>query len=94
MRMTLEKTRIERERIEAGLRAFGCEIFPSVGNYIAAKTSKPAPDVVRMLQEDHGIMIGRLMVPGYEDYMRTTGRADDTDALLAALPSVLGRQDR
>jgi histidinol-phosphate aminotransferase len=36
-------------------------------------------------------MIGRLMAPGFEDYIRiTTGRAEDTDALLAALEGILG----
>jgi histidinol-phosphate aminotransferase len=51
----------------------------------------PAAEVVAAV-ERHGIMIGRLMAPGYERYIRiTTGTAEDTDALLAALKDVLGK---
>lgn len=90
MRSILERTRIERERIAEGLARLGCEVFPSVGNYLAAKTPKPAPEVVAAMLKDHGIMIGRLMIPGYEDFIRiTTATAEDTDALLDALGTVL-----
>jgi histidinol-phosphate aminotransferase len=92
MRSILERTRIERERIAEGLARLGCEVFPSVGNYLAAKTPKAAPDVVAAMLKDHGIMIGRLMIPGYEDFIRiTTATAEDTDALLDALGTVLAR---
>ncbi|MDF1793931.1 MAG: histidinol-phosphate transaminase, partial [Thalassobaculaceae bacterium] len=89
MTSIVERTRIERERMEAGLAKLGCEAFPSVGNYLSAKTPKPAAEVVAEV-EKRGIMIGRLMAPGYEDHIRiTTGRAEDTDALLTALAEVL-----
>ena len=89
-RSILERTRIERERIAAGLARLGCEAFPSVGNFISAKTPKPAADVCAGL-EARGVMISRLHAPGYDDYIRiTTGNADDTDALLKALEEVLG----
>lgn len=89
MRSIVERTRVERERLETGLAALGCESFPSVGNYLSSKTPKPAAEVVAEV-EKRGIMIGRLMAPGYGDYIRiTTGRAEDTDALLAALAEVL-----
>lgn len=89
MRSIVERTRVERERLEAGLVRLGCEAFPSVGNYLSARTPIPAADVVAEV-EKRGIMIGRLMAPGYEDYIRiTTGRAEDTDALLDALAQVL-----
>lgn len=88
-RSILERTRVERERIAAGLVRLGCELFPSVGNFLAAKTPKPAGDVVKAL-ETRGIMIGQLGAPGFTDYIRiTTATADDTDALLAALAEVL-----
>ena len=89
-RSILERTRVERERIAAGLVRLGCEPFPSVGNFIAARTPKPAGAVCAEL-EARGVMIGRLGAPGFDDYIRiTTGTADDTDALLAALAEVLG----
>jgi len=92
----LERTRIERERLDAGIRTLGFEPFPSVGNYLAARVparcGMTAAEIVGRLIEEHGIMIGRLMVPGFEDYIRiTTGRTEDTDALLAALEDMLGR---
>ena len=89
-RSILERTRIERERIMAGIARLGCEAFPSVGNFVAARTPKPAGEVCAGL-EARGVMISRLGAPGYDDYVRiTTGNADDTDALLAALAEVLG----
>lgn len=89
-RSILERTRIERERIMAGIARLGCEAFPSVGNFVAARTPKPAGEVCAAL-EARGVMISRLHAPGYDDYVRiTTGTADDTDALLAALAEVLG----
>ena len=89
MKSIVERTFVERQRLEAGLARLGCESFPSVGNYLSSRTPKPAAEVVAEV-EKRGIMIGRLMVPGFEDYIRiTTGRAEDTDALLAALEEVL-----
>ena len=91
MNMILDRTAVERERIIAGLRALGADPLPTVGNYIAAPMPMPAAEVVAAV-ERHGIMIGRLMAPGYERYIRiTTGTAEDTDALLAALKDVLGK---
>lgn len=88
-RSILERTRVERERIIAGITRLGCEPFPSVGNFIAAKTPKP-PAAVCAALEAKGIMISRLMAPGFDGYIRiTTGTADDTDALLAALAEIL-----
>ena len=64
--------------------------YPSAGNSDAANTPKPAGEVSAAL-EARGVMIPRLHAPGYDDYVRiTTGNADDTDALLAALAEVLG----
>lgn len=90
MRSILERTRVERERLAAGLAALGCEVFPSVGNFLSARTPKPAAEVVAAL-EARGIMIGRLMAPGFDDYIRiTTGTGEDSEALLAALAEILG----
>lgn len=89
MRSILERTRVERERIAAGLARLGCEVFPSVGNFLAARPPKPAAAVCAAM-EAKGVMISRLMAPGFDGYIRiTTATADDTDALLAALAEVL-----
>jgi histidinol-phosphate aminotransferase len=85
----LTQTAEERRRLDAGLRRLGCRPFPSVGNFIAAATDRPAADIVAALAA-RGIMISRLMAPGYQDYLRiTVSTADDTDALLAALSDIL-----
>jgi len=79
----------ERERVSSGLAALGCAPMPSVGNFVTAKTSRPAAEVVSELQ-DRGILIGRLAAPGFETHIRiTVGTAEDTDALLAALKDIL-----
>lgn len=85
----LEKTRIERERLTAGLIALGAEPFPTVANFVTAKMDRPAADIVAALFEK-GVMISRLIHPGYENYIRVTvGSDEDTDGFLAALKDVL-----
>lgn len=85
----LDETARERGRLDAGLRRLGCHPFASVGNFIAAASDRPAAEIVAALA-DKGIMISRLMAPGYENYLRiTVSTADDTDALLAALADIL-----
>lgn len=87
--MLLEKTRIERERLVAGLQALGGAPFPTVANFVTAKMDRPAGEIVSALLE-RGVMIGRLMHPGYENYIRVTvGSPEDTDAFLEALRDVL-----
>src|SRR3546814_11508722 len=78
-RSILERTRIERERIMAGIARLGCEAFPSVGNFVSARTPKPAGEVCAAL-ETRGVIISRLHAPGSADYVRIpTGNAHDTD---------------
>ncbi len=89
MTSILDRTAEQRERIVAGLKALGCRPFPTVGNFVTAETPRAAKDVVAGLL-GHGIMIGSLMAPGFETYIRiTVGTAEDTDALLTALKAVL-----
>lgn len=88
MRGIVSATAAERERIASGLKDLGCEPFPSVGNFVAAWSRLPAADVVAALA-DEGILISRLMSPGYENYIRVTvGTAEDTDALMEALKKI------
>ncbi|MBT5263718.1 MAG: histidinol-phosphate aminotransferase family protein [Rhodospirillaceae bacterium] len=86
----LDATAQERGRIVEGLKKLGFDPFPTVGNFVTAKGPNPAADVVGALEE-RGIMISRLMAPGYENYIRVTvARPEDTDALLAALSEIMG----
>jgi histidinol-phosphate aminotransferase len=89
MRMILENTARERERLVAGLKAFGSDPFPTVGNFVAAPMPRPAVEIIAAMAE-RGIMITRLQAPGYDNYIRiTVGLPDDTDAVLAALREIL-----
>ncbi|MCP5150257.1 MAG: aminotransferase class I/II-fold pyridoxal phosphate-dependent enzyme [Ectothiorhodospiraceae bacterium] len=88
----LDATRVERERIAAGLRELGCEPFPSVANFVTARTPRAAAEVVAGL-ETRGVLISRLMAPGFEQYIRVTvGLPEDTDAVLDGLADLLGRR--
>lgn len=90
MKETLSRTTVERERIAETLVRHGFEVFPSVGNFLAAKSPIPVAEVVQQM-DARGIMIGRLMMAGFEDYIRvTTGRPADTDAFIQALDEILG----
>src|SRR3546814_12771351 len=76
-RSILERTRIERERIMAGIARLGCEAFPSVGNFVSARTPKPDGEVCVAL-EARGVVLSRMHAPRYEHYARLTpGHAAD-----------------
>ena len=89
MRWILDQTARERDRLHDGLIALGARPFPSVANFVTAAIDRPAAEVVAALAT-RGILISRLMQPGYENYLRiTVGTADATDAFLAALTEIL-----
>lgn len=87
----LDATKRERERLVDGLKALGAEPFPTVANFVSARTHLPAADIVAAMQW-RGILIGRLMHKGFENYIRVTvGTAEDTDAFLSALGEILAK---
>jgi len=84
-----KKTAAERDRLAVGLKAMGLSPLPSAANFVAVKTPKPAAEVVGALAKQ-GIMIVPVGGPPYENHIRITiGSAEDTDAVLAALKTVL-----
>ncbi|MEC7593454.1 MAG: aminotransferase class I/II-fold pyridoxal phosphate-dependent enzyme, partial [Pseudomonadota bacterium] len=88
-RWSLDHTARARGRLHDGLIALGARPFPSVANFVTAAIDRPPAEVVAALAT-RGILISRLMQPGYENYLRiTVGTADDTDAVLAALTEIL-----
>ncbi|HEX6980865.1 MAG TPA: aminotransferase class I/II-fold pyridoxal phosphate-dependent enzyme [Alphaproteobacteria bacterium] len=79
----------ERKRLADGCAALGLKVLPSAGNFICARVPGKAADVVQQLAAQ-GIYIGALVEPGYQDCIRiSTGTAEDTDAVLAALAECL-----
>ena len=92
MRWILDQNARERDRLHDGLIALGARPFPSVANFVTAAIDRPAAEVVAALAT-RGILISRLMQPGYENYLRiAVGTADATDAFLAALTEILARR--
>jgi histidinol-phosphate aminotransferase len=79
----------ERNRLSAGLRNLDLSPLPSVGNFVAVATPRPAGEVIAGLR-DMGILIAGVPGPGFENHIRiTVGLAEDTDAVLPALQAVL-----
>lgn len=90
----LETCATERGRLDAGLRALGLTPMPTVTNFmsIPLPTSpvpmKAADVVARMLE--HDILIGAWSDGGRDDVIRISiGGPEDTDAVLAAMKSIL-----
>lgn len=89
MRAIVAKMATERKRLAAGLRALGLRPLPSVGNFVSCETPRPAGEVIGGLRE-RGILISGIPAPGYGNHIRlTVGLPEDTDAVLAALSTLL-----
>lgn len=88
-RMILDQTKLERDRIIAGLRAMGLDPLPSITNFVSADIGRPAQPVVEALRE-HRVRIATWGYGPDHPFIRvSTGLAEDTDAFLEALRTVL-----
>lgn len=83
----------ERERLLAGLRLVeGLRPFPSAANFVLFRCETvPATDVFRRLLQEAGILVRDVSAgPGLAQCLRVSvGTREDTDAVLAALRSIL-----
>lgn len=85
--------RAELARLDQGLRALGLSPLPTAANFISADIARPVAPVIEALKAE-GILIRDWREPGYETFIRiTAGTAEDTDAVLAALRTVLTRNE-
>lgn len=81
----------ERERVTQGLQALGFEVLPSVANFVLARHPKHAgADIAAGLRE-RSIIVRHFNKPRIENFLRITiGSSDQNDALLGALPGIVG----
>lgn len=91
---TLDAVARERERLRQGLAALGLVTFPSAANFVGVRMPIPAADALAELQK-RKILVRGWRDPDYLHELRiTVGRADDTDAVLAAVKEIIGRIGR
>lgn len=82
----------ERERLAAGLEGLGFEVLPSTANFVFAR--HPDHNGLALAQglREQGIIVRHFPKPRIDQFLRITiGRPDQNDALLNALPDLLGR---
>ena len=81
-----------RERLADGLRAMGFDVLPSAANFLLAGpgAGRDAQGIFLALREQ-GIIVRWFDQPRIRDYLRiTVGTDAECDALLEALPPLLG----
>ena len=89
LRMVLETCAVERARLDAGLRQLGLAPMRTVTNFMSIPVPMKAATVVRAMEE-RGILISAWSEGGRDDVIRISiGRADDTNAVLAAMREIL-----
>lgn len=81
----------ERERLTAGLQTLGFEVLPSVANFVLARHPGFAgADIAAGLRE-RSIIVRHFNKPRIENHLRITiGSTEQNDALLGALPEIVG----
>ncbi|MDT8437789.1 MAG: histidinol-phosphate transaminase [Wenzhouxiangellaceae bacterium] len=81
-----------REQLRAGLKALGCRVIPSAGNFVLARFDRPGLALDRPLLE-RGVIVRPVANYGLDDYLRITVGSEAQNArLLAALAEVLERE--
>jgi histidinol-phosphate aminotransferase len=84
--------RSERQRLTGALERLGFVVIPSQANFLLA-TVPPGSDAAALYHrlKQGGILVRYFDKPGLADKLRiSVGRADENDALLAALAALLG----
>ncbi len=83
---------IARERTR--LSALGLEPLPSAANFVSVEAPMVAVEAMALLQE-RGILVRDWRDPEHPNELRiTVGRADDTDAVLAAMRDIIATAPR
>ncbi|MFO0988713.1 MAG: aminotransferase class I/II-fold pyridoxal phosphate-dependent enzyme [Alphaproteobacteria bacterium] len=91
---TLDAIARERTRLARGLSALGLQPLPSAANFVSVKAPMAAVEAMALLQE-RGILVRDWRDPEHPNELRiTVGRADDTDAVLAAMRDIIATAPR
>jgi len=94
LKFILDSTARERRRLIEGFVKLGYKPLPSVTNFVSVDLGTNAWPVIDALLL-HGVAAREWRDPGYETYLRVTvGTAEDTDAVLTALPLALKTQKK
>jgi histidinol-phosphate aminotransferase len=92
LKFILDATARERRRLSEGFLTLGYKPLPTVTNFVSVDLGVNAWSVIDALLL-HGVAAREWRDPGYETYLRVTvGTAEDTDAVLKALPLALKTQ--
>lgn len=86
----LEMNRVERTRVEEGMKALGLEVAPSQANFLLVDFEEPGQEVYEKLLRE--AVIVRPMPAPIDTWLRITiGTPEQNQRLLAAVKTVLGR---
>ena len=82
----------ERERLASGLAELGFRVLPSKANFVFASHPEHGGQALAQGLREQGIIVRHFAKPRIDPFLRiTVGRPDQNDALLNALPALLGR---
>lgn len=87
----------ERERLCRELSGFDFlePVTGSRGNFVLCRVVGRDARQLKLDLERHGVLVRHFAKPGLENYIRVSaGRPEDTDALLAALTELRGKEGR
>ncbi len=91
---TLDAIARERARMTRGLADLGLQPMPSGANFVSVKVPMPALQAMALMQE-RGILVRDWRDPEYPNELRiTVGRAEDTDAVVAAMKDIIATAPR
>lgn len=88
----IKKNREERERVTAGLKELGAEVYPSQTNFVMAFFGEKGINLGPKLLE-RGIIVRPGVAFGYPDALRISiGTSSENEKLLVALKEIVGWQ--
>jgi histidinol-phosphate aminotransferase len=81
-----------REKLGGQLQSLGFEVLPSAANFLFARHPLHAAEQLYQALRERGILVRHFRQPRIENFLRITiGRADQCEALVAALEELLRR---